>query len=472
MQNLPIFMNLQHRPALVVGGGTVAARKADLLLQAGADVTVIAPRVHDEMQRMIATGRVRWMEQLFGPGIVRGFRLVIAATDNTAVNRRVFEECERHAIPVNVADQPELCSFILPSIVERGPITIAVSTGGRSPILARLLKARLETLIPAGFGALAELLGRYRPRIKARFAALDARKHFWERMLDGPLVQLATSGREQEAEAMLERALHDDLPAEQGEIWLIGAGPGDPDLLTLKALRLLQQADVVVYDKLVPERIINLARREAERIFVGKSMQQHTLPQERINRLLVDLARQGKKVARLKGGDPFIFGRGGEEMEYAASCGIPCLAVPGITAAAGCAAASGIPLTHRDCAQSVRLVTGHTQKDDMGLDWRALVAEGQTLVFYMGLANVERICTLLAAHGMASATPAAVIERGTLPEQRVFSGNLASLPDIVRREQPSSPSLIVVGEVVALRERMLPSVIDARPSNACNLFAA
>lgn len=454
MQNLPIFMNLKDRPALVVGGGTVAARKAELLLLAGAKVTVIAPRVHGEMQRMIEAGRVQWREQLFGPGIVRDFRIVIAATDNESVNRLVFEECERHAIPVNVADQPELCSFILPSIVERGSITIAVSTGGRSPILARLLKTRLETLIPAGFGVLADLLGRYRNAVKARFAQLDERKQFWEQMLDGSLVTLATSGRIDEAERMIESALDGDLPASQGEVWLIGAGPGDPDLLTLKALRLLQQADVVVYDKLVPEEIINLARREAERIHVGKSMSQHTLPQEEINRLLVDLARQGKRVARLKGGDPFVFGRGGEEMEAVVAAGLPCFAVPGITAAAGCAASAGIPLTHRDHAQSVRFVTGHTKKDDMGLDWRALVAEGQTLVFYMGLANVERICASLKAHGMSADMPAAVIERGTLPEQRVFAGTLATLADIVRSEQPRSPSLIVVGEVVNLRERL------------------
>jgi len=339
----------------------------------------------------------------------------------------------------------------------RGPITIAVSTGGRSPILARLLKTRLEMLIPSGFGVLADLLGRYRQRVKNRFAELDERKHFWERMLDGPLVNLATSGRMDEAERMLESALKSSLggePPQRGEVWLVGAGPGAPDLLTLKALRLLQQADVVVHDRLVPEAILNLARREAERIDVGKRMSDHTLPQGEINRLLVGLARQGKRVARLKGGDPFVFGRGGEEMEALVEAGIPCLVVPGITAAAGCAAYAGIPLTHRDHAQSVRFVTGHTKKDDMGLDWRALVAEGQTLVFYMGLANVERICERLMAHGMRPGMPAAIVERGTLADQLVFEGSLASLPDVVRDAKPRSPSLIVVGEVVRLRARL------------------
>jgi uroporphyrin-III C-methyltransferase/precorrin-2 dehydrogenase/sirohydrochlorin ferrochelatase len=471
MENLPIFMNLRDRPALVVGGGTVAARKAELLLLAGASVTVIAPRVRNEMQRMIEAGRVAWREQVFGPGLVRGFRIVIAATDNEAVNRLVFEECERHAIPVNVADQPELCSFILPAIVERGPLTLALSTGGRSPILARLLKARLEALIPAGFGQLTELLGRYRGAVKRRFAVQEARRHFWERMLDGPLVQLATSGRIAQAERLIEEALKAGQPAALGEVWLIGAGPGDADLLTLKALRLLQQADVIVHDRLVPEAIVNLARREAERIDVGKCMNRHTLPQEEINRLLVELAKQGKRVARLKGGDPFIFGRGGEEMEAVIEAGIPCLAVPGITAAAGCAAAAGMPLTHRDHAQSVRFVTGHTKKDDMGLDWRALVAEGQTLVFYMGLANVERICERLMDHGMRPDMPAAIVERGTLPDQRVFEGTLASLPDVVRRTEPRSPSLIVVGEVVRLRERL--GFVESSASAAdLALFAA
>lgn len=472
MENLPIFMNLKDRPALVVGGGTVAARKAELLLLAGASVTVIAPRVRNEMRRMIEAGRVVWREQVFGPGLVRGFRIVIAATDNDAVNRLVFEECERHAIPVNVADQPKLCSFILPSIVERGPLTMAISTGGRSPILARLLKARLEALIPAGFGQLTELLGRYRGAVKQRFAEPQTRKRFWERMLDGPLVQLATSGRIAQAERVIEEALKAGQPAALGEVWLIGAGPGDPDLLTLKALRLLQQADVVVHDRLVPEAIVNLARREAERIDVGKSMSNHTLPQEEINRLLVDLARQGRRVARLKGGDPFVFGRGGEEMETVVEAGIPCIAVPGITAAAGCAAYAGIPLTHRDHAQSVRFITGHTKKDDMGLDWRALVAEGQTLVFYMGLANVERICERLMAHGMRPGMPAAIVERGTLADQRVFEGSLASLPDVVRDAQPRSPSLIVVGEVVRLRERL--GFVDAPSATVADLslFAA
>ncbi len=469
MENLPIFMNLKDRNVLVIGGGVVAVRKAELLLQAGARVTLIAPRACKELLALHDAGKVVWKEQTFGPGIVRNYRLVVAATDNQAINRLVFDECERHGIPVNVADQPQLCSFILPSIVERGPITIAVSTGGRSPILARLLKARLETYIPAGFGVLADLLGRYRNAVKVRFPRLEQRRDFWERMLDGPLTQLATSGRNEAAEKFIEEALHAPVVAKQGEVWLIGTGPGDPDLLTLKALRLLQQADVLVYDRLVPESIINLARREAERIDVGKSMGRHTLPQNDINQLLVDLARQGKRVARLKGGDPFIFGRGGEELECAAAAGVPCQVVPGITAASGCAAYSGIPLTHRDCAQSVRFVTGHTKEEGCEIDWRALVAEGQTLVFYMGLANVDHICAQLQAYGMPADMPAAVVERGTLPDQRVFTSTLASLPSSIRGERLSSPSLIIVGRVVELRQRLGFSVEAASPESLMRL---
>lgn len=456
MDHLPIFMALKGRPVLVVGGGTIAARKADLLLSAGAEVTAIAPEVGGEMERLVASGRVRMQRGLFSPEQIIGHRLVIAATDDEAVNQAVFRACEALQIPVNVADQPDLCSFILPAIVERGPLTLAVSTGGRSPVLARHLKARLETLIPSGYGLLADLLGRYRPVVKRRFAVLDDRRRFWERLLDGPIVEMATAQQMQAAEALLERSLLES-PAERrtaGEVWLIGAGPGDPDLLTLKALRLLQSADVIVHDHLVPESILQLARREAERICVGKRKNHHTLPQEDINTLLVSLARQGLRVARVKGGDPFVFGRGAEEMEEVVVAGIPCLAVPGITAASGCSAYAGIPLTHRDHAQSVRFVTGHTRADDMGLDWPALVAKGQTLVFYMGVGNLARIAELLQAHGMSPDMPAAIVERVSLPAQRVLEGTLESLPRQALDWQPKSPSLVVVGEVVRLRRRM------------------
>jgi len=369
---------------------------------------------------------------------------------------------QRH-IPVNVVDQPALCSFILPSIIERAPLVVAVSSGGASPVLARLLRARLETLIPAGYGRLAALAGAFRDQVKARFKPAE-RRRFWERVLQGPIAELVFSGREAEARAGLQAALEDPRLADPGlsthlsltggEVSLVGAGPGDPDLLTFRALRLMQQADVVVYDRLVSRPILDLVRLEAERIYAGKERAKHTLPQEDINHLLVRLAREGKRVVRLKGGDPFIFGRGGEEIDTLAAEGIPFQVVPGITAAAGCASYAGIPLTHRDFAQSVVFVTGHVQDGSMNLNWRALAQPGQTIVVYMGLLGIDILCKALVAHGLPAATPAALIQQGTLPQQRVLAGDLASLPELVRAGGVKAPTLIIIGEVVRLRERL------------------
>jgi uroporphyrin-III C-methyltransferase/precorrin-2 dehydrogenase/sirohydrochlorin ferrochelatase len=357
-------------------------------------------------------------------------------------------------IPVNVVDQPALCSFILPSIIERPPLIIAVSSGGTSPVLARLLRARLESLIPAGYGRLAALAGAFRDRVKARFRPLE-RRRFWERVLQGPIAELVFSGRDNDARKAMEEALDDTrLALGGGEVSLVGAGPGDPDLLTFRALRLMQRADVVVYDRLVSRPILELVRLEAERIYAGKERAKHALLQEDINHLLVRLAREGKRVVRLKGGDPFIFGRGGEEIETLAAEGIPFQVVPGITAAAGCASYAGIPLTHRDYSQSVVFVTGHLQDGSMNLNWPALAQPRQTIVCYMGLLGVDVLCRELAAHGLPAATPAALIQQGTTPQQRVLTGTLATLPDIVRQSDVRAPTLIIVGEVVKLRKRL------------------
>ncbi|WP_322522245.1 siroheme synthase CysG [Guyparkeria halophila] len=453
MDQLPIFMNLHDKDCLVVGGGAVAARKADLMRAAGARVTAVAPAITGETRRMVADGRLAWREAEFDDPMVVGNRLVIAATDEPAVNRAVFAACERRGIPVNVADEPELCSFILPGIVDRSPVTIALSTGGRSPVLARLMRARLETLIPSGFGRLADLLGRYRQAAKDRIHGLDTRKRFWEDVIDGPIGNLVLSGKDREAEDKLAGLLADrEAPSEAGEVYLIGAGPGDPDLLTFRALRLLQKADVVVYDRLVAPAIVDLARREAERIYVGKRAGNHSCSQEDISSLLRDLAADGKRVARLKGGDPFIFGRGGEEIEVLAGAGLPFQVVPGITAASGCAAYAGIPLTHRDHAQSVRFVTGHRRGDGLDLDWQNLAEGRDTLVFYMSLGSARQICDQLIAHGMPRSRKAALIERGTTDNQRVYTGTLTSLPNKITAAE--SPSLLVIGEVTGLHESL------------------
>jgi uroporphyrin-III C-methyltransferase/precorrin-2 dehydrogenase/sirohydrochlorin ferrochelatase len=351
-------------------------------------------------------------------------------------------------------DQPALCSFILPSIIERAPLTVAVSSGGASPVLARLLRARLETLIPAGYGRLAALAGAFRDPVKARIKPKE-RRRFWERVLQGPVAELVFNGRDDEARKALQATLEDPrLTFSGGEVSLVGAGPGDPDLLTFRALRLMQQADVVVYDRLVSQPILDLVRLEADRIYAGKEREKHTLPQEDINALLVRLAKEGKRVVRLKGGDPFIFGRGGEEIDTLAAEGIPFQVVPGITAAAGCASYAGIPLTHREHAQSVVFVTGHLQDGSLDLNWRALAQPQQTIVFYMGLLALDQLCARLAEHGLPAATPAALVQAGTTPQQRVLTGTLATLPGIVAASEVKAPTLIIIGEVVRLRERL------------------
>jgi len=430
---LPIFLNVRGAPCLVVGAGQVASRKAALLRRAGAQVTMTTEFREEQLDR---------------------HALAIAATDDPAVNHAVAAAARARRIPVNVVDQPALCTFILPSIIERAPLTVAVSSGGASPVLARLLRARLETLIPAGYGRLAALAGAFRDQVKARIQPKE-RRRFWERVLQGPIAELVFNGRDEEARAALQATLGDTrLAFSGGEVSLIGAGPGDPDLLTFRALRLMQQADVVVYDRLVSKPILDLVRLEAERIYAGKERAKHTLPQEDINQLLVRLAREGKRVVRLKGGDPFIFGRGGEEIDTLAAEGIPFQVVPGITAAAGCASYAGIPLTHRDFAQSVVFVTGHMQDGKLDLNWAALAQPRQTIVFYMGLLGLEQLCRQLAAHGLPAATPAALVQQGTTPQQRVLTGTLDTLPAIVQRSGVHAPTLIIIGEVVRLRERL------------------
>jgi len=454
MDFLPIFLDIREQPCLVVGGGEVAARKCALLLRAGARVTVLAPALTSAFDAWLAEGRIAHRAGNFRDEDVATHALAIAATDDEAVNRAVAAAARVRRIPVNVADQPALCSFILPSIVDRAPVIVAVSSSGAAPVLARLLRARLETLIPAGYGRLAALAGAFRGQVKARFKPAE-RRRFWERVLQGPIAEQVFSGRDAEARQALQASLDDPrLSISGGEVSLVGAGPGDPDLLTFRALRLMQQADVVVYDRLVSRPILDLVRLEAERIYAGKESARHALPQEDINHLLVRLTREGKRVVRLKGGDPFIFGRGGEEIDTLAAEGIPFQVVPGITAASGCASYAGIPLTHRDYAQSVVFVTGQLRDGSINLNWAALAQARQTIVVYMGLLGIDVLCKQLVAHGLPAATPAALIQQGTTAQQRVLAGDLASLPELVRRGGVKAPTLIIVGEVVRLRERL------------------
>ena len=456
MNFLPIFLDLKNRSCAVIGGGEVASRKLTLLLEAGAQVTVYAPTAGETVRRWAADGKVRHVAQEFRPEMLDGCALVIAATDDKSVNRQVSDAAKARNIPVNVVDQPDLCTFIMPSIIDRSPVIVAVSTGGSSPVLARLIRARLETLIPAGYGRLAKLAVKFRDRVKQRFTHPPRRRRFWEEVLQGPIAELVYSGQDAAAEKALQRRIEavDGGQAPVGEVYLVGGGPGDPDLLTFRALHLMQQADVVVYDRLVSPAVLNLIRRDAERIYAGKERDNHAIPQEDINHLLVRLAKEGKQVVRLKGGDPFIFGRGGEEIDTLAAEGIPFQVVPGITAAAGCAAYAGIPLTHRDYAQSVVFVTGHLQDGTVNLNWKALVQPRQTIVFYMGLHGIDTICRELIRHGMPSSTLAALVQQGTTRNQRVLTGDLETLPSIVDKAHVKAPTLIIVGDVVELHGRL------------------
>ncbi|KOR30758.1 sirohydrochlorin ferrochelatase [Achromatium sp. WMS2] len=456
MDYFPIFIDIRKKPCLLVGGGEVASRKANLLLNAGADLIVVAPKLAPPLQKLWETGTIRYLARPFlDTDVTADLSLIIAATPHSAVNNQVVNRAKALNIPINVVDHPSDCSFIVPSILDRYPVTVAVSTGGASPVLARLIRARLESLIPAAYGRLADICTKYREQVKAKFRNTETRRRFWERILQGGVADRVFSGHMQDAEKVLEQSLAAaDNSLEMGEVYLVGAGPGDPDLLTFRALRLMQQADVVVYDRLVAPAILDLTRRDAKRIYAGKERQHHVMRQEDINSLLTKLARAGHRVVRLKGGDPFIFGRGGEEIETLAAEGVPFQVVPGITAASGCAAYAGIPLTHRDYAQSVTFVTGHLKDGTINLNWTQLSQPQQTVVFYMGLVGLAVIRHNLITNGVPTTMPVALVQQGTTPSQKVITGTLGNIMDAVALDPPQPPTLFIVGEVVTLRDRL------------------
>ncbi|MGL5240799.1 MAG: siroheme synthase CysG [Kluyvera ascorbata] len=451
MDHLPIFCQLRDRECLLVGGGDVAERKARLLLDAGARLTVNARDYVPQFHVWAEAGMLTLVAGDFQPALLDSCWLAIAATDDDAVNQQVSDEAEARRIFCNVVDAPKAASFIMPSIIDRSPLMVAVSSGGTSPVLARLLREKLEAMLPQHLGQVAAYAGKLRERVKKQFSTMGERRRFWEKMfMNDRLAQSLANQDRQAIEETTEQLLTAPLD-HRGEVVLVGAGPGDAGLLTLKGLQQIQQADVVVYDRLVSDDIMNLVRRDADRVFVGKRAGYHCVPQDEINQILLREAQQGKRVVRLKGGDPFIFGRGGEELETLCDAGIPFSVVPGITAASGCSAYSGIPLTHRDYAQSVRLVTGHL-KTGGELDWENLAAEKQTLVFYMGLNQAATIQQKLIEHGMQGDMPVAIVENGTAVNQRVVDGQLTQLGELA--QQMASPALIIVGRVVGLRDRL------------------
>ena len=454
MDIFPISLKLQQQPCLIVGGGHIAYRKAVLLAKAGAVIHVIAPEIESNLLEIVESSQGQYVQAPFSPDIqLRNYRLVIAATNDKAVNIQVFEACEAEKILVNSVDDPPHCRFMVPAIIDRSPLVVSIATNGTSPVLSRQIRTQLEATIPHGMGKLADFSGQWRASVKAKIINPDERRIFWEDLYASPLKEHVFNDNIVEANRLIEQALL-EWKAPKGEVYLVGAGPGDPELLTLKALRLMQQADVVIYDRLVSPAILELCRRDADKIYVGKARSNHSVAQEGINALLVEYAAQGKRVCRLKGGDPFIFGRGGEEIQELFAAGVAFQVVPGITAASGCSAYAGIPLTHRDYAQSVRFLTGHLKEGSPELPWKELVYENQTLVLYMGLVGLEKICAQLIAHGQRPNMPVALISKGTTPEQKVVVGTLADIASKVSEYQIQAPTLTIIGEVVSLREQL------------------
>ncbi len=458
MDQLPIFLNVRDRKIVVYGGDTTAARRVEASLRAGAEVHVFAQKLSDEFHRLENNKNLVHHRRKATGNDMQEAIIAYGASVDAGENERFFKLAKEHGVLANVADVTRFCDFITPSIIDRAPLVVAISSGGNAPILARILRARIESLLPATYGHLAQFAGGFRDKVMKHLKEPEIRRSFWEQVIEGPVGDLFLTGDEEKAATQLleelEETAADAERPKTGAVFLVGAGPGDPDLLTFRALRLMQRADVVVYDRLIGDDIMSFVRRDAERIYVGKMPKQHTMLQEDISQLLVDLARQGKNVLRLKGGDPFIFGRGGEEMDLLAENNIPFQVVPGITAASGCSTYSGIPLTHRDHAQACVFVTAHGKDGVLELDWELLVQPGQTVVFYMGLSSIETLTAGLIAHGADKNTPAAVVEKGTRPDQQIVTGTIENLAAKVRKAKFEGPAMIIVGSVVTLRHKL------------------
>ncbi|MFQ5438126.1 MAG: siroheme synthase CysG [Paracoccaceae bacterium] len=458
MDYLPIFLDIQNRKVIVEGGETIAARRVERALDAGARVELFNAELSDEFRELLAHPNLVHHRRAARTDDLDGAAVAYGATGDAARDAALFKAARSHGVLCNIADVAEYCDFITPSVVDRSPLVVAISSGGAAPVIARILRARIESVLPPAYGRLAELVGRFREHVSEGIRKSLDRRRFWEGMIEGPVGDLFLSGAAKSAEkhllAEIEAASRKAPGKPVGEVYLVGAGPGDPDLLTFRALRLMQRADVVVYDRLVGNDILTLMRRDAERIYVGKLPKQHTMQQEDISQLLVDLALAGKRVLRLKGGDPFIFGRGGEEIEKLAAHDIPFQIVPGVTAAAGCAAYAGIPLTHRDHAQSCMFVTAHGKDGVLGLDWDVLVRPAQTVAVYMGLSNLGTLAQEITARGVDPATPAAVIDNGTRENQQVVIGTVATLKDKAIAAELQGPAIIIIGSVVTLHENL------------------
>jgi len=465
--SLPLFTSIEQQHCLIVGGGTVAYRRASTLLDANAHLTVLAPALGNGLTQLLATKsqQLNWINKYYTDGDIESLpvapRLIIAASDCETTNLAVARAAKEKGILCNVVSNPKAGDFTFASTIKRDPITIAISSGGASPVLSRSIKNKIEHLLPQSYSQLAQLANNYRQQVKKTFSTVLERRRFWEHVFTSRVAELVLAKREVEAKAELEAMLVSQATGQTlaaslntGEVYLVGAGPGDPELLTLRAHRLMQQADVVVYDRLVSDEIMSLCRADAIKVYAGKKRNEHTLQQHEINDTLVSYARKGYRVLRLKGGDPFIFGRGGEEIETLSENNIPFQVVPGITAASGCSAYAGIPLTHRDHAQAAVFVTGHLKNGNLELPWESLTQPSQTVVCYMGLSNLPEICSKLVEHGMDHTMPAAIIEKGTTDQQRVITATVGSLADAVAKQNVSSPAMVVFGSVVSLHDKL------------------
>jgi uroporphyrin-III C-methyltransferase/precorrin-2 dehydrogenase/sirohydrochlorin ferrochelatase len=458
MDYFPIFTQLKGRLCLVIGAGEVAARKIELLLQSGASIRVVALDIGERVQALAQSSKkITLIKDSYSDQYLNDVQLVISATNDRNLNQHIAEAANKRKLFVNVVDDGELCSFITPAIVDRSPITIAISSGAQAPLLARLIREKIESIIPFAYGKLAQLSHKFRDKVKSTFNNAIDRKNFWEAVFEGEVAEQMFQNQPGKAEQKLKQLLnkykYTNRPV-AGEVYLIGAGPGDADLLTFRALRLMQKADVVIYDRLVSKDVLNLVRRDAERIYVGKEKANHCVPQDQINDLLIKSAKAGKRVVRLKGGDPYIFGRGGEEIQQLVAAGISYQVVPGITSAAGASTYCGIPLTHRDYAQSVILATGHLKDNTVNLNWKALAQKNSTLVIYMGLSSLSIMSTQLIRHGLSKNTPVAVIQNATLPDQKVVTGTLQTIQTEVHRAKIESPAIIIIGDVVKLHQEL------------------
>ena len=456
MSYLPLFIETTGKKCLIVGGGKVASRKLIPILKAKMKVTLISPEIIEEIElNLHKNNNLKIIKRKFEPEDIKGQFLIIVATNEKTTNQKIAKLSKDNNILVNMAEDSLSGNTLIPSVVDRDPIKIAVSSGAASPILTRLVKTKLETVIPYSFSKLADIMMEYRDVVKKNFLKISDRRKFWEVFLDGPVSEMVLSGHIDKAKKALDESLKENKFLEKtGEVYLVGAGPGDPELLSFKALRLMQKADIVIYDRLVSRPIMNLIRQDAEKIYVGKQRADHAMPQENINQLLARLALEGKKVLRLKGGDPFIFGRGGEEIESLIKDDIPFQIVPGITAASGCASYAGIPLTHRDHSQACIFVTGHLRDGTVNLNWEMLAHEKQTLIFYMGMHGSKIICEELIKHGLSDETPAALIVKGTTEDQEVIIGDLKNMPKIIMERKIVPPTLLIIGDVVKLHNKL------------------